>query len=43
MLGRIKNVISGADGHVRVADDVQTKSGLFRRAIHKLALIPKEN
>ena len=39
MLGRIINVYPGKDGLVRVAT-IKTKSGEFKRPIHKLALLP---
>jgi hypothetical protein len=38
-LGRVVNLHPGADGLVRVVD-VQTKTGTFRRPIHKLAPLP---
>lgn len=38
-LGRITNVVIGDDGLVRVAD-VRTSTGIFRRAIHRLAPLP---
>lgn len=41
MTGRVQAVIHGEDGRVRVAD-VRTKSGVYRRPIHKLALLPDD-
>lgn len=41
-LGRITHVYPGNDGSTRVAD-VQTATGTFKRAIHRLALLPVEN
>lgn len=38
-LGRVVSVYPGADGLVRVVD-VKTKSGTYKRAIHKLAPLP---
>ena len=37
-LGRIVEVFHGKDGLVRVAN-VKTKNGIFKRAVHKLALL----
>jgi hypothetical protein len=42
VMGRITEVFPGRDGCVRVAD-VKTKSGIFRRPIAKLCLLPGEN
>lgn len=39
LMGRITNVVHGADGRVRVAD-VKTAKGEFRRPIRKLAALP---
>ncbi|KAH8284451.1 hypothetical protein KR054_002440, partial [Drosophila jambulina] len=39
LLGRIKAAIPGKDQRVRVAD-VRTAKGVYRRPIHKLALLP---
>ncbi|XP_075167651.1 uncharacterized protein LOC142239762 [Haematobia irritans] len=41
-LGRITNVFPGNDGIVRVAE-VKTATGIFKRPIHRLALLPIEN
>ena len=42
-LGRILNVFAGDDGAVRVAD-VKTSTGVYKRAIQKLApLFPEEH
>ncbi|XP_058839359.1 uncharacterized protein LOC131694869 [Topomyia yanbarensis] len=38
-IGRVTNVYPGPDGLVRVVD-VKTKTGIFRRPIHKLAPLP---
>ncbi|XP_043064486.1 uncharacterized protein LOC122320358 [Drosophila ficusphila] len=38
-IGRVVAVHVGADGKVRVAD-IKTADGVFRRAIHRLALLP---
>ena len=38
-LGRISKVFYGSDGKVRVVE-VKTKSGLFKRAINKIAVLP---
>ena len=38
-LGRITRVYPGEDGLIRVAD-VKTRSGEFKRPVHKLALLP---
>ncbi|XP_043064108.1 uncharacterized protein LOC122320097 [Drosophila ficusphila] len=38
-IGRVVEVHVGADGKVRVAD-VKTADGVYRRAIHRLALLP---
>ena len=40
VLGRIIKVYPGKDGRVRVAD-VKTNKGLFRRPVHKLAILLK--
>jgi len=40
-VGKIIKVFPGKDGRVRVAD-VETKNGVFRRSVHKLALLPVE-
>ena len=37
-LGRIVEVFSGKDGLVRVVN-VKTKSGVYKRPVHKLALL----
>lgn len=42
LIGRVSKVIADCKGIVRVAD-VKTKNGEIRRAVHKLAPIPKEN
>ncbi|XP_017461838.1 PREDICTED: uncharacterized protein LOC108355172 [Rhagoletis zephyria] len=42
VLGRVTKTTTGADGKVRVAD-VTTKSGVIRRPIHKLAVLPMPN
>ena len=39
LTGRVQEVIPGADGKVRVAL-VKTRSGVIKRPIHKLALLP---
>ena len=39
--GRIVEVFRGKDGLVRVAN-VNTKNGIFKRAVHKLALLLPE-
>ncbi|XP_036322092.1 uncharacterized protein LOC118736094 [Rhagoletis pomonella] len=39
LLGRVVKTVVGADGKVRVAD-VKTSSGVCRRAIQKLAMLP---
>ncbi|KAH8345306.1 hypothetical protein KR084_011487 [Drosophila pseudotakahashii] len=39
MIGRIVAVHVGADGKVRVAD-VKNKDGTYRRAVHRLAVLP---
>ena len=42
-LGRIIKTYEGNDGHIRVCD-VRTKSGVFKRAIHRLApLFPQDD
>ena len=42
-LGRIVEVFSGKDGLVRVVN-VKTKNGIYKRPVHKLALLlPKEH
>ncbi|XP_037942534.1 uncharacterized protein LOC119675408 [Teleopsis dalmanni] len=38
-LGRIVHVYKGTDGHIRVAD-VKTSAGIFKRPIHRLAILP---
>ncbi|XP_075170111.1 uncharacterized protein LOC142242417 [Haematobia irritans] len=40
LMGRVVNVIKDTKGVVRVAD-VRTKNGIIRRAVHKLAPVPK--
>ncbi|KAL7726015.1 hypothetical protein ACLKA6_005762 [Drosophila palustris] len=40
LLGVVTDVVKGADGKVRVAV-VRTKSGIYKRAIHRLAPLPK--
>ncbi|KAL7725825.1 hypothetical protein ACLKA6_015908 [Drosophila palustris] len=40
LLGVVTDVVKGADGKVRVAV-VRTKSGVYKRAIHRLAPLPK--
>ncbi|KAL7741801.1 hypothetical protein ACLKA6_012028 [Drosophila palustris] len=40
LLGVVTDVVKGADGKVRVAM-VRTKSGVYKRAIHRLAPLPK--
>ncbi|XP_067637460.1 uncharacterized protein [Eurosta solidaginis] len=39
MVGRVIGIKTGVDGKVRVAD-VKTATGVLRRAIHKLAMLP---
>ena len=39
LVGRVMEVVAGADGKVRVAV-VKTNSGIFKRPIHKLAPLP---
>lgn len=41
-LGRVTNVYPGNDGSIRVAE-VKTASGIFKRPIHRLAVLPVEN
>lgn len=41
-LGRVVEVHSGSDGHVRVAT-VRTSTGIYRRAIAKLCLLPNQD
>lgn len=41
LIGRVSKVIADCKGIVRVTD-VKTKNGKIRRAVHKLAPIPKE-
>ncbi|KAL7745787.1 hypothetical protein ACLKA6_009982 [Drosophila palustris] len=40
LLGVVTDVVKGADGKVRVAV-VRTKTGVYKRAIHRLAPLPK--
>ena len=42
LTGRVTHVVTDAMGRVRVAD-VKTKNGVLRRAIQKLAPIPKDD
>ena len=42
LLGRVVDVVTGADGKVRVAY-IKTRNGLCRRAIHKLAILPSSS
>ena len=37
--GRVIDELEGADGRVRVAD-IKTPTGVIRRTIHRLAVIP---
>ncbi|GBO26086.1 hypothetical protein AVEN_46711-1 [Araneus ventricosus] len=39
VIGRVKDVIPGSDGKIRVAN-VQTQSGLYRRGISKICVLP---
>lgn len=41
LTGRVIDIKTGADGKVRVAD-IKTTAGMYRRAIHKLALLPTD-
>ncbi|GBM32032.1 hypothetical protein AVEN_127373-1 [Araneus ventricosus] len=42
VIGRVKDVIPGSDRKIRVAN-VQTQSGLYRRGIYKLCVLPMNN
>ncbi|GBM94657.1 hypothetical protein AVEN_185626-1 [Araneus ventricosus] len=42
VIGRVKDVIPGSDGKIRVAS-VQTQSGLYRRGISKISVLPMNN
>ncbi|GBO02627.1 hypothetical protein AVEN_37970-1 [Araneus ventricosus] len=42
VIGRVKDVIPGSDGKIRVAN-VQTQSGLYRRGISKICVLPMNN
>ncbi|GBM65272.1 hypothetical protein AVEN_213552-1 [Araneus ventricosus] len=42
VIGRVKDVIPSSDGKIRVAN-VQTQSGLYRRGISKLCVLPTNN
>ncbi|GBM68720.1 hypothetical protein AVEN_69134-1 [Araneus ventricosus] len=39
VIGRVKDVIPGSDGKIRVAN-IQTQSGLYRRGISKICVLP---
>ena len=39
LIGRVINIVSGADGYARVAD-VKTPISTLRRSIAKLAVLP---
>ncbi|GBN13392.1 hypothetical protein AVEN_99080-1, partial [Araneus ventricosus] len=42
VIGRVKDVIPGSEGKIRVAN-VQTQSGLYRRGIYKICVLPMNN
>ncbi|XP_053956156.1 uncharacterized protein LOC128861806 [Anastrepha ludens] len=41
VLGRVAAIVTGQDGKVRVAD-VATKTGVIKRPVHKLAVLPSD-